>query len=142
MKLFINLHADFCYSFIQKNSIKNYGNVIFKNYENLILKNKIEKKNLYSNPLFSSITLDDTGENIRKRNLLNPLYTALAKPVQYGPHVKIKGKILNMWGVMYALTTFTVAVVVLPFMIVLSYIRYPSSPSHEFFNPCPFTHIP
>mmetsp|Transcript_5910 Transcript_5910/g.6030 ORF Transcript_5910/g.6030 Transcript_5910/m.6030 type:complete len:356 (-) Transcript_5910:86-1153(-) len=111
-----------CYSYIQKNSIKKYGNIIFKNYENLILKNKIEKKNIFSNPLFSAISLDDTGENIRKRNLLNPLYTSLSKPVLYGPHVKIKGKILNMWGVMYALTTFTVAVVVLPFMVVLSYI--------------------
>ena len=43
------------------------------------------------------------------RNLLNPLYLSMSQPVPSGPHLKIKGKILNMWGLFYALTTFTVA---------------------------------
>ena len=43
------------------------------------------------------------------RNLLNPLYMSMSRPVPFGPHLKIKGKILNIWGLMYALTTFTVA---------------------------------
>lgn len=33
----------------------------------------------------------------------------MSQPVPSGPHLKIKGKILNMWGLFYALTTFTVA---------------------------------
>ena len=43
------------------------------------------------------------------RNLLNPLYLSMSQPVLYGPHLKIKGKILNIWGLMYAVTTFSVA---------------------------------
>ena len=43
------------------------------------------------------------------RNLLNPLYLSMSQPVPSGPHLKIKGKILNIWGLFYALTTFTVA---------------------------------
>jgi hypothetical protein len=33
----------------------------------------------------------------------------MSQPVPSGPHLKIKGKILNVWGLFYALTTFTVA---------------------------------
>jgi hypothetical protein len=44
----------------------------------------------------------------------------LGKPVQYGPNLKIKGKVLTGWGVMYALVTFTLAVVVFPFMAVIA----------------------
>lgn len=47
-------------------------------------------------------------------------YSALATPVEYGPHLLIKGKVLNGWGILYALATFSVAVVVLPFMIISS----------------------
>jgi hypothetical protein len=47
-------------------------------------------------------------------------FSELATPVQYGPHLKIKGKVLNAWGILYALATFSVAVIVLPFMIVSS----------------------
>ena len=45
-------------------------------------------------------------------------YSSLAQPVPYGPHLSIKGKILNGWGVLYALCVFSVAVLVLPFMFV------------------------
>lgn len=48
-------------------------------------------------------------------------YSELATPVQYGPHLKIKGKVLNGWGIVYALVTFSIAVIVLPFMIVSSF---------------------
>ena len=34
--------------------------------------------------------------------------------------MKIKGKILNTWGIMYALVTFAVAIVVLPFMGIMA----------------------
>jgi hypothetical protein len=46
----------------------------------------------------------------------------LGKPVAYGPHLKIKGKVLTGWGVMYALITFAIATLVFPFMLVLSFI--------------------
>ena len=45
-------------------------------------------------------------------------YSSLAQPVPYGPHLSIKGKILNGWGVLYALCVFSVAVLVLPFMFI------------------------
>ncbi len=48
-------------------------------------------------------------------------YSELATPVPYGAHLKIKGKILNAWGIVYALITFSVAVFVLPFMIITSF---------------------
>ena len=49
-------------------------------------------------------------------------YAALAKPVEYGPHLKIKGKVLNGWGLLYAFTTFSIATLVLPFMIVAAFV--------------------
>jgi hypothetical protein len=48
-------------------------------------------------------------------------YSELASPVPYGPHLMIKGKVLNAWGIVYALITFSVAVFVLPFMIITSF---------------------
>eukprot|EP01041_Mallomonas_annulata_P005245 gene5245-10495_t len=45
---------------------------------------------------------------------------ALAKPINPGPHVNIKGKIINIWGIMYALSTMTTALITLPFMLVLT----------------------
>ena len=47
-------------------------------------------------------------------------FSDLAAPVPYGPHLTIKGKVLNGWGIVYAVVTFAVAVFVLPFMIVTS----------------------
>lgn len=44
----------------------------------------------------------------------------MSKPVNPGLHTKIKGKLLNMWGVMYAVITFAVAVAVLPMMMVMA----------------------
>ena len=46
--------------------------------------------------------------------------TSLAQPIDPGPSIKIKGKTLNLWGILYALTTFSVASVVFPFMVVLT----------------------
>lgn len=43
-----------------------------------------------------------------------------AQPLKLGPHIRIKGKTLNGWGILYALTTFSIAVVVLPFMLTLA----------------------
>lgn len=44
----------------------------------------------------------------------------MSKPVNKGLHLNIKGKALNTWGLLYALTTFSVAVAVLPFMMVMA----------------------
>jgi hypothetical protein len=56
-----------------------------------------------------SIILTSLFLHLFFRNLLNPLYLSMSQPVPSGPHLKIKGKILNIWGLFYALTTFTVA---------------------------------
>ena len=39
-----------------------------------------------------------------------------------GPHVKVKGKILNMVGVIYAISAFSTLILAFPFMIALSFI--------------------
>jgi len=46
----------------------------------------------------------------------------MSRPVNPWPAVKIKGKSLNHWGVMYALLTFAVAVTVMPFMLISSFL--------------------
>ena len=46
----------------------------------------------------------------------------MSRPVNPWPAVKIKGKSLNHWGVMYALLTFAVAVTVMPFMMISSFL--------------------
>ena len=47
-----------------------------------------------------------------------PKLDFLAKPVSPGLHIKIKGRVLNGWGIFYALTTYIVAAITLPFMFV------------------------
>jgi hypothetical protein len=39
------------------------------------------------------------------------LYTELARPVSPGLHVKLGNRVLNLWGILYALTTFSIALV-------------------------------
>ena len=39
-----------------------------------------------------------------------------------GPHIKVKGKILNMVGVIYAISAFSTLILAFPFMIALSFI--------------------
>lgn len=56
--------------------------------------------------------------NINDNNTLNPYYERLIQPVKLGPHLNIKGRVLNLWGVLYALTTFAVAMAVIPFMVI------------------------
>ena len=41
----------------------------------------------------------------------------MAKPVDPGLHLKIKGKTLNVWGLMYAAITMFVTCSILPFMM-------------------------
>lgn len=55
-----------------------------------------------------ALTIDDPS-NMESLNPVNP-----------GIALKIKGKTLNFWGILYGLTTFSVALVVLPFMILLA----------------------
>jgi hypothetical protein len=46
----------------------------------------------------------------------------MARPVSPGPHIRIKGKILNPWGLFTAISAFSAALFVLPVMIVLAWI--------------------
>lgn len=57
----------------------------------------------------------------RKKDATVDPYEALALPVSNGLlHVKIKGKVLNLWGVFSAAVLTTFAVVVLPFMMLFA----------------------
>ena len=53
---------------------------------------------------------------------LNPLLASQSTAVKLGPHISIKGKILTAWGVLYAMSAFSVAVLVLPLMMMLAVI--------------------
>lgn len=71
----------------------------------------------------ASISLDADSSRQTKNEIdysspTNPYYEQLSKPIKFGPHLNIKGRVLNMWGVVYALTTFVIALACLPFMIV------------------------
>lgn len=46
----------------------------------------------------------------------------LSVPVNPGLHLSIKGKKINLWGVMYALSTLGTAVVTLPFMFLFAFL--------------------
>jgi hypothetical protein len=58
------------------------------------------------------------------RNDLNALMfnPRLSQPINLGPHLKIGGRVLNIWGVFYALITYVVALAVLPVMVILSFL--------------------
>lgn len=54
--------------------------------------------------------------------VLNPFLESLMKPVNPGKlSLYMKGKVLNMWGIVYALSCLMFAVLVLPFMILSSF---------------------
>lgn len=74
--------------------------------------------------LSSSISIPtDDNQNINNwRSILNPLQLSQSIAVKVGPHLKIKGKVLTIWGIMYALSSFSIAVLVLPLMMILSVI--------------------
>lgn len=44
----------------------------------------------------------------------------LRPPVSYGPHFKVKGAVLNMWGVTYALSLLLNSVLLLPSLFMLT----------------------
>eukprot|EP00607_Mallomonas_marina_P010571 CAMPEP_0182422382 /NCGR_PEP_ID=MMETSP1167-20130531/8049_1 /TAXON_ID=2988 /ORGANISM="Mallomonas Sp, Strain CCMP3275" /LENGTH=288 /DNA_ID=CAMNT_0024600395 /DNA_START=195 /DNA_END=1061 /DNA_ORIENTATION=+ len=44
----------------------------------------------------------------------------LYQPVNPGPHLNIKGKVINIWGVLYAISALSTAFITLPFMLILS----------------------
>ena len=68
-------------------------------------------------PLASSaITFSGEDELFRQQQLNTALLEKLAKPVDPGPHVRIKGRLLNLWGVMYAVNTLIAVIIMLPFM--------------------------
>jgi len=52
--------------------------------------------------------------------ILNSFYKRLSQPTKYGLHLKLKGYVLNMWGVVYALSILTTAISVLPVIYLLS----------------------
>ena len=60
-------------------------------------------------PLMSSLAIDSSlfDDN-------------LAKPVNPGLHVKVKGKYLNFWGIYCALGTFALAIFALPLMALIN----------------------
>ncbi len=69
----------------------------------------------------------------RDRRALPPIV-----PLSYGPHMKVGGKVLNIWGLVYAVTSMLTALVMFPFMIVLSKVSDISGngkvPTHPHFN--------
>lgn len=75
----------------------------------------------------NSLSIPIEGDQNKKNNniidfksILNPLLSSQSSPVKLGPHLKIKGKVLTIWGVLYAISAFSIAVLVLPFMMILA----------------------
>ena len=57
----------------------------------------------------------------KAKTVLNPFLERLTRPVNPGKvSLHIKGKVLNMWGIVYALSCLVFATIVLPFMVVAS----------------------
>ena len=93
----------------------------FVNINHRISRGLIPKVNLLNNIATATITSSSkstTALPAASASLVTTDYSSLAQPVPYGPHLTIKGKILNGWGVLYALCVFSVAVLVLPFMFI------------------------
>lgn len=69
-------------------------------------------------PLSSSFALSSADLPISGDSSLAviPPIDPLTLPVQPGPHLKVKGKVLNFWGVFFALSVFVLAAAVLPIM--------------------------
>lgn len=55
--------------------------------------------------------------------VLNPYYQRLASAHKYGPHLSVKGKVINLWGLVYVATVFSVALCVLPVMAMLAFLE-------------------
>ena len=92
-----------------------------KSIKSPILFYKINKPSTVLQAASISLSPDDSkkkGYEIDYTSSNNPFYEELSQPIKIGPHLNIKGRVLNLWGVMYALTTFVIAVGCLPFMIV------------------------
>jgi 1-acyl-sn-glycerol-3-phosphate acyltransferase len=71
-------------------------------------------------PHFNKQSLSQTALFRKKDAAIDP-YEAMAQPVSNGLlHIKIKGKVLNLWGVFTAFVLTAFAVVVLPFMIIFA----------------------
>lgn len=68
-----------------------------------------------SSPLASSVALGG-DELFQQQQLNSALLEKLARPVDPGPHLRIKGRLLNLWGILYAVNTFIAVVIMLPFM--------------------------
>lgn len=65
--------------------------------------------------LSSAIPFEDS------RYILNPLQRRLSIPAQRGPiSFKFKGKAINLWSLAYAAVTLCVALVILPFMMLMT----------------------
>ena len=69
--------------------------------------------------LKSSLAIGDY-ESPYNRN--NPVYEKLTLPVKIGPHLVIKGKVLNLWGLFYGLMTLVSSLIVIPVMCVFSFL--------------------
>ena len=79
---------------------------------------KVDPLNNITPTTITSSSKSTTALPAASASLVTTDYSSLAQPVPYGPHLTIKGKVLNGWGVLYALCVFSVAVLVLPFMFI------------------------
>lgn len=73
---------------------------------------------LFSSCFFSCRSTCALTDASTAHPVLNPFYKGLASPAPLGPHINIKGKIINAWGILYAGVIAAVAAVVLPLMAV------------------------
>jgi len=80
---------------------------------------KSSSRRLISTSLASS-TLAISGEDelFRQQQLNTALLEKLSKPVDPGPHLRIKGRLLNLWGIVYAVNTLIAVIIMLPFMAI------------------------
>jgi 1-acyl-sn-glycerol-3-phosphate acyltransferase len=72
-------------------------------------------------PAVSSAGVDVASDTVPRAMVLNPLLQSLTESVSPGKlSLAIKSKVLNLWGVFYALSCLVNAIFVLPVMIVVS----------------------
>lgn len=77
-----------------------------------------------SSSLYSSIpatiTLNGDDKSEQQFTVMNDFHRRQSLPIKVGPSLNIKGKLLTIWGVLYAVSTFVTALIVLPFMFISS----------------------
>lgn len=66
----------------------------------------------------SSIVALGEDDLFRQQQFNAQLLEKLARPIDPGPHLRIKGRLLNLWGIMYAVNTIIAVIIMLPFMAV------------------------